>query len=127
MFDMITFISFVAGSVYVFRHHYKKHVDEYKKLGLNMDLVENISKKAEYTYKKEISLKNDNLHFSDFFIVGTKVGDTFNKLPERVIQHIINLSPLALLVPKTTIAVLTVNDALWEYKIKRMQNSPLLS
>ena len=117
--DMITFISFIAASIYVFRHHYEKHQKELKELGFNIEQAEKISKKAEYNYRKETSLKNDNLHFSDFFIIGTKVGNTFNKLPEGVIQHIINLSPLAILVPKTTIAILTVNDAMWEYKVKK--------
>ena len=120
--DMISFISFLAASIYVYRHHYEKHQKELKELGFDIEQAEKISKKAEYKYRKETSIKNDNFHFSDFFTIGTKVGNTFNNLPESVIQHIINLSPIAQLVPKTTIAILTVNDALWEYKIKKEHN-----
>lgn len=120
-YNIITFISFIAGSFYVFRHHYAKQVNELKKLGLNMDIAKQIAKKAEYQYKKETAIKKNNLSYTDFFMMGTKLSETFNKLPNSAINHLIKQSPLALLIPKTTIAVLAVNDALWEYRIKKLK------
>ena len=95
-------------------------MDEINKLGFDMDDAENIVKKAEYQFKKATTA-NYKLHSTEFIELGLKFGETFIKLPEKVLNHLIVQSPLAALVPHTTIAILAVNDALWEYKLKKLK------
>jgi len=115
--DILLFISIVASSVYVLNHYYYDKVSEFKKLNFTIDTVNNITKRAEIEYKKHIPSISEDMSVIDFIGPGQKIGETLRTFPGDVIDHLISLSPLAFLIPKTTIAVLSVNDILWEYKI----------
>jgi len=117
--DILLFISIIASSVYVLNHYYYDKVSEYKKLNFTMDNVHNITKRAEIEYRKHIPSISEDTSVIDFIGTGQKIGETLRTFPSDIIDHLISLSPLAFLIPKTTIAVLTVNDALWEYKLSQ--------
>jgi len=117
--DILLFISIIASSVYVFKHYYHDKVSEFKKLNFTMDDVSDIEKTLKIDYKRQYPSIFEDTSTIDIIGFGSKISTTLMSFPSNVIDHLISLSPLAYLIPKMTIAVLSVNDILWEYKISR--------
>ena len=120
--DITIFISILASSIYVLRHHYFPKLDEFRKIGFDFETMKNIYGKLEKIYKKNVPSNIKDIHNTDFLNLGTIVGDAFKKLPEDLINHLIKLSPYAHIMPQTTIAVLKLNDQIWEMKLSKMKN-----
>ncbi len=116
--DILTFLSFTAGSFFVYKHYMIQKMDELRKLGYDLNAAENIANIVEYQFKKTTAI-DSQLQVHELMELGFKNGETFLKLPEKALNHIIFQSPLAALVPSTTLAMLEVNDALWEYKLNK--------
>jgi len=115
--DILLFISIIASSVYIFNHYYRDKISEFKKLNFTMDNVKNITKRFEIDFKKHVPSISEDTSSIDYIGFGSKIDEKLRTLPSNIIDHLISLSPLAFLIPKTTLAVLTVNDLLWEYRI----------
>jgi len=115
--DILLFISIIASSVYVFNHYYRDKITEFKKLNFTMENVENIAKRVEMDFGKHIPSISEDTSSINYIGLGSKIDETLRTFPSNIIDHLISLSPLAFLIPQITIAVLSLNDILWEYRI----------